>query len=172
MTKKINPWAFVPGAGFWGCVGVYAMTGDEQWLGAAFAVLVVALGIGAIVLLRRSAKRSAEIARVWHEGVRATARVVSISTMGSFNDHPRVQFELDILPSTEGDAMLTTGREPYRVQVTAVINQLAVPRIQPDSIIHVAIDPEERSRVAVDGALVYPGYAAPAAATSSLATTS
>lgn len=68
---------------------------------------------------------------------------------GGLNDNPRVEFELSVsLP----------GGEPYAVRTSAIIDKLAIPRIQPDCEIEVRVDPNDRAKLALDDKLVYPRY--------------
>ena len=43
-------------------------------------------------------------------------------------------------------------------QASVIVNMLAIPRVQPGCEIEVRIDPQDRSKVAIDEKLTYLGY--------------
>lgn len=67
---------------------------------------------------------------------------------GGINDHPLVQFELEV----------TFKGETYKGLTEAIIDQLAVPRIQPGCEIKVVVDPQDRSSILIDAELTPYGY--------------
>ena len=50
------------------------------------------------------------------------------------------------------------GAAPYRVTTRALISMLAIPRIQPGTVIDVRVDRADRARVVVDEQLTAYGY--------------
>lgn len=149
--KKLNPLMFLPGLVFWPIAITGVVLEDQNILTAAAVVLAIMLGFFGVRALRRGAARRREEGRVWHEGSPATARVITISSGGgSLNDHPRIDFELEV--SHQGRV--------YQATASTIIDQLAIPRIQPGCEIVVRVDPNDPSKVAIDDALTYLDYVA------------
>lgn len=146
----IHPLAFIPGVTFWGLIAAGFATENTAFFGAS----VVVFAVSAVVLITYKVKRSsaerAELARIWTEGLPATAVVKRISTKGGgMNGHPRVDFELEVTPPS-GAA--------YAAATSVIVDKLAIPRIQPGCAVEVRIDPADRGSVVVDEALTYLGY--------------
>ena len=59
------------------------------------------------------------------------------------NQDPYVVFLLEVTPES-GD--------PYRVNVTELVSQLAIPRIQPETVVDVHVHPDDRQFVVIDPA--------------------
>ena len=74
---------------------------------------------------------------------------MNIRKNGAFNDHPYVEFELEVMLGDE---------EPYPLEHRALISQLAIPRIQPDTVIDIRVDPQDRTNIVVDEKLSPYGY--------------
>jgi metallo-beta-lactamase class B len=83
-----------------------------------------------------------DVNRVVRErGVPAEARVLEIWDTGvRLNDHPVVGFRLEVEAA---------GRSPWQAETRAVVSILAIPRIQPGSVLAVKYDPADPSRVAI-----------------------
>ena len=73
-------------------------------------------------------KASAEIIEIWDTGM-------------TLNDDPIVGFKLRVHEA---------GIESYEVKTKGLVSRLDVPQIQPGRTIPVAIDPNDRTRVAID----------------------
>lgn len=149
-TKKLHPLMFLPGTVMWGLFIAGAVTKNTVLIGVGVGVFALT----AAVLITRKVKSSssvrAERKRIWESGQEAKARVVSIGTRGGgINDHPMVDFELDVS---------VAGRAPYRASVSAIISKLAIPRIQPECELSVRVDPGDISKLVVDAALTPYGY--------------
>ncbi len=146
----LNPLMFLPGLLFWGVFGYGIATGNETVLGIG-TVLVVATIVTVLVIRgMASAAETKDLARIWLEGDPAQAKIVRIKETGaSFNDHPQVDFELEVT-----DRM---GRA-FRTEATSYIRTIAIPRIQPGCELEVRIDPQDRGRVVLHEDVVYPGY--------------
>lgn len=139
----------IPGTLFWVLVGIGIAREDESLIGAGVIVALVTVVTTLTLKGISSSKESKERLRVWNEGTPAKARVISTRTNGGMNDHPRVIFQFEILP-TEG--------APYPLELIALISQLAVPRIQPEMEIDVKVDPNDPANVVVHESLTPYGY--------------
>lgn len=147
--KRVSPLMFLPGLAFWGFVGTGIYLENETLIGVGVAMLVLVIATKITLGLRRAQAERAELLRIWHEGLPATAKVLAISANGGMNDHPRVTFQLEVSAS---------GRAPYPVETTVIVSQLAIPRIQPGCELAVRVDPRDGSRVVVDESVTYLGY--------------
>jgi hypothetical protein len=139
-------WLVLAGTGFWVLVFAGIFNENGTLLGAAVVLALVTAVIVIRDALRGAAARKAERERVWAVGTPAQAHVVSISTGrgGGFNDHPMIDFVLDV----------TVGGAPARrLTTSAVISQIAIPRVQPGCEIAVRIDPLDDANLVVDPAL-------------------
>jgi hypothetical protein len=149
-TRKLNPLMFLPGTVIWILIGVGFATGEDLLIGLGVACAISAFLVLAIRKVRSSGRARLERRRIWNEGTEALARIITIGTDGgSFNDHPYVDFELDVNVS---------GRPTYRVSTRALISQLAIPRVQPGCDIAVRIDSAAPDELVVDAALTPYGY--------------
>jgi len=147
---KIHPLWLVPGLLCWVLIGVGAATGNKTFIGLGVGLMFLSLVLGLIAAARSSSAKRAEAGRIWAGGIPGRAKVVDISTKGGrVNDNPTIDFELDVTPE---------GQSSYRAQVSVLVSQLAIPRIQPGCEIEVRIDPQDRSKVVVDEKLTYFGY--------------
>ncbi len=82
-----------------------------------------------------------EAQRIRAGGIAATATVIDIWDTGmTLNDNPVVGFNLSVQPP-DGEA--------YTAQTRGLVSRLHIPRIQPGAVLPVAIDPADRSRVAL-----------------------
>jgi len=88
-------------------------------------------------------RRSAEAQAILASGEPGQARVLAIGQTGmTVNDQPEVRMQLEVyLP----------GRAPYRTEHTAIVSLLAIPRIQPGSMLQVRVDRANPMRLAVVG---------------------
>ena len=83
-----------------------------------------------------------EARRIRKEGERAEALIIEIWDTGmTLNDNPIVGFKLNVRPD---------NAESYLVETQGLISRLHISQIQPGAIIQVAIDPKDRSKVALD----------------------
>lgn len=145
----MHPLLIIPGTLFWPLFIVGLATHNEPMFGIAIGVLVVFV-IGLIASKVKASNIAREDRRrVVRDGAVTTAKVVRIGTGGGgINDHPRIDFELDVAAN---DA-------PYRVKMSALISQLAIPRVQPGCEIKVHVDPRDRTNLVVDAALTPYGH--------------
>lgn len=97
----------------------------------------------AVLKIRQVRARNAEKRRATEDGIRTTARIVSTRVRGHLNQDPYVVFELEVTPE---------AGEKYRVSVTELVSQLAIPRIQPDTVLDVHVHPDDRAFVVIDPA--------------------
>jgi hypothetical protein len=75
-------------------------------------------------------------------GVAASARIVRVKqTGGSVNDQPELEMLLRVEPP---------GREPYLALHCEVVEQLHLPRVQPECNIRVLVDPSEPAWMTID----------------------
>ncbi len=136
--------------GCWGLLIAGVTTNDQLLI--TLGVLCFA-GTAARLLAMKwkaSNRDKQERLRIWRQGRAAIARVVSIGTRGGgINDHPMIDFELDVF---------VDGSSAYRVSTRQLISKLAIPRVQPDCEIAVRVDPHARELLVVDAALTPYGY--------------
>jgi len=145
--KKINPLVLVPGTIIWPILIIGVIKKNDVLIGTGITIILVFVVGGLIIKGRRSAAARAETSRIWSEGKPARARVTNIATRGGgLNDNPLVQFELSVEPE---------GQDAYQVSTSAIIDKLAIPRIQPGCELEVRIDPSDPSRVALDDSVMY-----------------
>ena len=137
----------LPTVAFWGLIIVGTNRDGGRHAGTyaawAFGVAGVTLAVFAVLKVRQVRARNAEKRRATEEGVRTTARIVSTRVRGHLNQDPYVVFELEVTPETG---------ERYRVSVTELVSQLAIPRIQPDTVLDVHVHPDDRAFVVIDPA--------------------
>lgn len=139
----------IPGSSVWLLLGLGVYWENDWMIGGGIAVLAATLITGFTVNGLASSRKKAELRRIWTEGTPATARIVSIEKRGAFNGHPNVVFQLEVA---------TEDGETFECEVTQLISELAVPRIQPEMAIDVRIDPEDRAKIVLDAALTPYGY--------------
>jgi hypothetical protein len=122
-------------------------TKNSEGFGVAGMGLVM---VAALVFVgawsRGMSAKADEARRIWESGKRGRAKVIQISTRGGMNDNPGVDFVLDVTPE---------GQPTYCTSTWAIVNLLAIPRIQPGCEIEVRIDPQDPSKVAIDQTLTY-----------------
>ena len=139
----------VPTIVFWVLVIKGATSGDEgeagRYAAMAFAVAGVTLAVFAFFKIRQVRARRAHRRRAVEDGVRTTARIVSTRARGRLNQDPYVVFELEVSPEVGA---------PYRVSVLELVSQLAIPRIQPDTIVDVHVHPDDDRFVVIDPAVL------------------
>ena len=130
---------------FWVLVIVGAVRESDALIGVALGLgLVIAIS-AATVAVRRSNARRTEDARILDQGARSPARVVSATSNGSLNNNPYVEFVLEVQPE---------GGEPYRVERRTLVSQMAVPRIQPGTVIDVYVDPGDPQSVVIEPSVI------------------
>ncbi|MEZ4371864.1 MAG: hypothetical protein R3B07_13605 [Polyangiaceae bacterium] len=131
----------IPGAFAWGFVisGFAAHNDTLKGIGAAIMIGMVVVGLTMKAI--QSSKESKAKRELEARGEPGSAKVLKISSRGGgINDHPLVQFELEV----------TFKGQTYQALTEAIIDQLAIPRIQPGCEIQVIVDPEDRSSVLID----------------------
>jgi len=140
----------IPGMLFWALVGTGIATENRALIEIA-VVLAVAVVITLLaVKLAGTGKRNAAMAKLWREGEPAQAVIKRISTRGGgVNDNLVIDLELEVTRA---------GGEPYPVQASQMISQLAIPRIQPGCQILVKVDPQSPTDLVVDEELTPYGY--------------
>ncbi|KRA29459.1 hypothetical protein ASD81_20975 [Nocardioides sp. Root614] len=134
---------FLPGTLFWVLVILAATTEDDGYVAAAFAVGGAGLALFAVLKVRESRVKRLHRDRAISSGTRTTARIVATRVRGSLNNDPYVIFTLDVDPESG---------EPYRVELTELVSQLAIPRILPDTVIDVWVHPDDPQYVVIDPA--------------------
>ena len=134
-----------PTIAFWTLVVMGATRDGGRHAGThvayAFAVAGVGLAVFAVLKVRQVRARSAHRRRAMTDGIRTTARIVGTRVRGHLNQDPYVVFQLEVRPET-GD--------PYRVSVDELVSQLAIPRIQVDSVLDVHVHPDDPGFVVID----------------------
>ncbi|KRB77343.1 hypothetical protein ASE01_11490 [Nocardioides sp. Root190] len=136
---------FLPGTAFWVLVILAATREDNRLIAWAFAVGGLGLAVFAVLKAQQVRDRKVHRMRAVEAGTRTTARIVSTRVRGHLNQDPYVVFGLEVLPES-GDS--------YRVEITELVSQLAVPRILPDTVIDVHVHPDDPLYVVIDPAAV------------------
>lgn len=135
----------LPGTAFWVLVIVgTTKDGGRQagaYVGAAVALGVVTGIVFAVLKVRQLRARKARRARALTSGARTTARIVGTRVRGHLNHDPYVVFDLEVSAPRGGD---------FRIEVVELVSQLAVPRIQPESVLEVWIHPDDPRYVVID----------------------
>ena len=104
------------------------------------AGLVMALALSGCAALDKLSGEG-EAKRIRRVGESAEALVLEIRDTGiTVNDDPVVAFRLRVRPP---------GGAPYEVETRGLVGRLAVPRIQPGAVLPVAVDPQDRMKVAL-----------------------
>ncbi len=107
------------------------------------AVILIGTAAGMFFLFKTMAKAQQDKAQLLANGVPAQARIVSANQTGMFvNNNPQVAFQLEVQPQ---------AGSPYPVQMTSVVQMVALPRIQPGMTVGVKIDPNNPNRLAIEG---------------------
>ncbi len=139
----------IPGMLAWGFIIAGFATDNQSLLGVGGTIMIGMVVIVLTVKGIQASKESKERGELWARGEPGTAKVLKISTGGGgINDHPLVQFELEV--SYKG--------ETYKGLTEGIISQLAIPRIQPGCEIKVIVDPQDRTSILVDEDLTPYGY--------------
>lgn len=137
----------VPTIAFWTLVVIGATRNDGEHAGTyaayAFAVAGVGLAVFAFFKIRQVRARSAHRRRAVTDGIRTTARITNARVRGHLNQDPYVVFTLEVTPESG---------EPYRVTADELVSQLAIPRIQVDTILDVHVHPDDPQFVVIDPA--------------------
>ncbi len=125
-------------------------TKNDYLFGAGIVSIVAAILATLALKLRESAAQAVERQRIWTQGTPARARIVALRSTGArINQDPQVVLDLEVT---------APGQEPYRVQLTTLVSNLAIPRVQPDCQVDVRVDPKALTRVVIDPALTPHGY--------------
>ena len=102
-----------------------------------FAFVGVILWFTLRPLLQNMNQRS----QILRTGVPASAIIVSLADTGMLvNYQPQVRIGLQVNPA---------NGIPYQTEVTMVVSQLLIPRVQPGMTVPVMIDPKDPSKVAL-----------------------
>ena len=102
-----------------------------------FAFVGVILWFTLRPLLQNMNQRS----QILRTGVPASAIIVSLADTGMLvNYQPQVRIGLQVNPA---------NGMPYQTEVTMVVSQLLIPRVQPGMTVPVMIDPKDPSKVAL-----------------------
>ncbi|MFC7502314.1 hypothetical protein ACOACQ_11215 [Nocardioides sp. CPCC 206347] len=142
-TFPLGALMILPGTLFWVFVILGATREDNRFVAAAFVVGGAGLAVFAVLKTRESRTRRAHRERAIESGTRTTARIAATRVRGSLNNDPYVVFTLDVAPES-GKA--------YRVELTELVSQLAIPRILPDTVIDVWVHPDDPNFVVIDPA--------------------
>lgn len=113
--------------------------------GSIFGLVAVVAVVVIVFAVRRSRARRRERERVLDAGTMHRARIVKVRTEGASEFRTRVGFELEVEPE---------AGEPYRAFVSESVPNLVIPRIQPDHMIDVWVDPVDPQRVVIDPELL------------------
>ncbi|MCA9644882.1 MAG: hypothetical protein H6718_09780 [Polyangiaceae bacterium] len=139
----------IPGSVAWGFViaGFAADSNTLKGIGGTIMISMVVIGLTMKAI--DASKESKERRELQARGEPGTAKVLKISSRGGgINDHPLVQFELEV----------TFKGQTYQGLTEAIIDQLAIPRIQPGCEVKVIVDPEDRSSILIDAELTPYGH--------------
>lgn len=133
---------FIPGTLFWVLVIAGAITKNNILIGVGVAMMIITVGLTIANRVRASVAQSDARKQLWATGTPARARVVALEATGSaINTSPQVDLELEVtLPD----------QAPRRVTFRVYVSPLAIPRVQPDCMLDVRVDPNDPSRIAID----------------------
>jgi hypothetical protein len=103
----------------------------------SFAFVGVILWFTLRPLLQNMNQRS----QILQTGIPAMATIVGLADTGMLvNYQPQVRIALQVQPPNGA---------PYQTEVTMVVSQLMIPRVQPGMQVPVKIDPKDPSKVAI-----------------------
>jgi hypothetical protein len=105
--------------------------------------LVVFAGMGFVMwkIFGGLMKASQERNQLLMTGIPASGRILQLMDTGMLvNNNPQVRIVVQVEPP---------GRAPYPAEVTMVISQLAIPRVQPGCVVPVKFDPVNPARIAI-----------------------
>lgn len=115
--------------------------------GVCFITLISFAFTGAILwatyqyFLRPFLQSAQQRNQILQSGIQATATVISLADTGMMvNYQPQVKMVLQVNPPNSA---------PYQTEVTMVVSQLKIPRVQPGAVVPVKIDPQNPANVAV-----------------------
>lgn len=131
--------------GFWVLIIMGAQGDDDALIGYALALGAVVAVVAIVAAVRRARARKQQRTRVLDTGTMHRARIVSIRTQGANEFRTQVGFELEVTPE---------GGEPYLAFCSESVPNLAIPRIQPESVIDVWVDAQDKQRVVIDPELL------------------
>lgn len=128
----------------------WIVSANEAWVGVVIPTAVVASTLIPLVLVARSfsgafsgpsAPSEAELGTVESEGRLALARVLGITRTGTtINDQPMCDIDLLVAPRYGG---------PFQVRTRRLVDLVEIPRVQPGSVVVVAMEKREPSPVAI-----------------------
>lgn len=134
----------------WGLLGYGIYSNSSVFIGAGAGLLAATFALLLTLKIKESSAEGAERRRIWKDGVDGTARILELNDTGArFNNHPRVELELEVT---------VADQPPYKAHCRALISELAIPRVQPDTSIKVKVDPADSSKLVVDAKLTPYGY--------------
>ena len=88
-------------------------------------------------------ERQAQAQRLMQTGYPAQARILQLVDTGmKVNDNPQVTIVLEVHAQ---------GRPPWHAQVTTIVSMLAIPRVQPGTVVAIRYDPMNPMNVAIEG---------------------
>jgi hypothetical protein len=99
------------------------------------------------------AKGQADTKRLLQTGIPAKARVLGVQ-MGGMTVTMGVHRHLQLILSLE---VQPQGQPPYQTQMTAMVSELQIPQIQPNTYVQIRIDPADPSKMALEATGVAPG---------------
>jgi hypothetical protein len=106
-----------------------------------FPMMIVGFAVPIVFLVRMLAG-AAERSRVLARGIPAQATILQIWETGVFvNGSPQVGFRIQMLPPSG---------VPYLAETTLVVSPLAIPRIQPGTVVRAKFDPANPNSVAIE----------------------
>lgn len=128
----------------------------------SFGAMTIALVIGSVLctlvisglsmfmafkVLRKVFQGSAQNNAILQNGLPGTARVMQLGAGGMtmlVGGQRSVQLAMTL------EVQLGDGSPPYQAQLSAMIPEIAMPRIQPGQEVPVKVDPANRAQVAID----------------------
>ena len=147
--SKAAPFYVIAGTGFWGLFAAALATKNDALMVAVVVYVAVVLLTILIIKSRQWGAERKERKRIWTEGRKTTAKVISIRDRSAPDMHPDVELVLEV----EGD-----DKSAYRAGVQCVVSRVAIPRLQPDCEIIVRVDRDDQQKVVIDEDLTPYGY--------------
>jgi hypothetical protein len=147
--SKAAPFYVIAGTGFWALFAAALATKNDTLMVAVVIYTAVVLVTIAIIKSRQWGAERKERKRIWTEGQKTTARVISIRDRSAPDTHPDVELVLEV--QGEDD-------RAYRAGVQCVVSRVAIPRLQPDCEIMVRVDRDDPQKVVIDEELTPYGY--------------
>lgn len=114
---------------------------DTRYLARRLLALLLTASLTGCAMVDRISGEG-EARRIRRIGQPADARVIAIRDTGiTVGDDPVVGFRLEVRPRD--------GSASYEVETRGLVGRLDVPRVQPGAVLPVAVDPNDRNRVAI-----------------------